>query len=89
MKAWLAKDSTAIGGVFAICLFSKKPQISNAGFWTLADGAGRYPIDLKFQIKEGECRAISISDRLPKIARNKSDTIEGFQRTSFEKTIAQ
>lgn len=89
MNAWIAKDRTPIGGVFAVCLFRKKPQIGNCGFWTLEDGSGRCPVDLKIKINEGDCRFIKIIESSPKKMERKSKTIEDFQRNSFKRAFNQ
>jgi hypothetical protein len=89
VNAWIAKDRTSIGGVFNVCIFRKKPVISNAGFWTLADGCGRWPVDLRIKINEGDCKFIKIIESSLKKLERKSKTIEDFQRNSFKRAFNQ
>lgn len=59
-SAWLARDSTAILGTYSLCLFRRKPQISNAGFWEAKKGHGRWPVDLPIDVKPGDCIRLEI-----------------------------
>lgn len=61
-KGWIARDSTAILGEYSTCLFRYKPYMSNAGFWEVRDGSGRWPIDLPVSLKPGECVFVKIKE---------------------------
>ena len=71
-SAWLARDSTAILGTYSLCLFRRKPQISNAGFWEAKKGHGRWPVDLPIEVKPGDCIRLAICKPNDKLTHSPS-----------------
>jgi len=58
INVWVTRDRTPIlGTYYAVCLFTKKPQMSNTGFWE-EKGTVRNPVEIKItSLGLGDCFA--------------------------------
>ena len=63
VSVWFARDSHAILGTYAVCLFESEPVKRHDGFWQIqgSPGGGRWPVPNIFGLAPGEKCAMRLS----------------------------